>query len=1293
MRLRFIVLFSLFLPTWGALAQVQISLPQSRIVLQRDANNQASVAIGGSFSVCVDKIEARAVPMQAGQGTLKDWTTLQTNPQGGAFLGTLPVSGGWYQIEVRGSLNGSVVGTASVQRVGVGEVFAIAGQSNAGGLSQPNISGATDDRVSCVNYFNANSSTTDPPTPVYSHLDAYNNLAMRGENAWSWGRLGDMLTSRLNVPVLFFNAGWGSTTSGNWRAGADDPNSLTTNIFTSQPFPAGQPYANLRMAFNYFIAQTGVRGLLWHQGENDAALARANNATITYITKDQYIQNLQTIIGKLRQQTGKNISWLVARVSLHNFDKTSQLVIDGQNQTIQTTANTFAGPNTDFIQNPRPDGDHFSDNGHALHAQGWDLALDNNFFANSIPYGALPTPITQVTCGTGNTLVLSLPTGYSSYLWSNGQTSPTITAGPGTYFAKVKDAVGNTIFSQTVTVPANPQPTPPTITADGTTTLCSGSSVNLLVSNLGTNCSFSWNNASTASTINVSAAGSYSVTVKNAYGCTATSTPVVVTNFATAPPASPMLSAASATTFCVGGTVQLSSSYGSNTLWSTGATAATVVANTSGSYTARAVDANGCSSAPSAPINVVVNPLPAKPVISANGPVSFCIGGQVTLTSNQTSNNSWSTGQTTQGLVITSSGKYTVRYTDNNGCTSPTADTLRVTVNSLPPAPIITPNGPTTYCQGNSITLSSSAAAAYVWSTGENTATIRTVNVGFYSLHIFDANGCKSPTSSPIYININPLPNAPTITASGVTTFCPDKTVALSSTPGLTYQWSNGQTTQGISVNQSGTYSARVSDATGCFSFPSNPIVVNVLPAPATPVILASGPTTFCLGGTVTLTSSAANAYSWTNGTTNQSISTTTSGVFALKVSDQNGCVSGQSVNVSVRVNALPSKPVITPESATTFCLGGNVVLSAPLSASYQWSTGATSQKITVANTGRFAVKIQDINGCGSAASDSLSVAVNPLPIKPVISAGSSTTFCADQNVVLTSTNENGFKWSNGETSRSVSINTAGSFTVQTFNTFGCASVLSDPVRTSVNPLPAAPIISADGPLSFCEGGSVKLCAGATSNNLTWRPTGETSPCITVNKANEYYTTVTDRNGCTSSKSNLLVVSTKILPTKPNIAKVGAYTLEAQGAVVGQEYTWNVDGTPLAFKTAIIKAQKVGSYQVRTRLDYKEGTTTLTCFSNPSEVFVFEYGLSDKGVEVYPNPNSTGIFTIETKDDLTDATVEVYSMLGHLLYETNVSIFNERKTIDLSNLPSSNQYIIKVSKNGFKVARRVIMAD
>src|SRR5205085_12452713 len=145
---------------------------------------------------------------------------------------------------------------------------------------------------------------------------------------------------------------------------------------------------------------------------------------------------------------------------------------------------------------------------------------------------------------------------------------------------------------------------------------------------------------------------------------------------------------------------------------------------------------------------------------------------------------------------------------------------------------------------------------------------------------------------------------AATVTPSGPTTLCAGGSVTLTAGAGASYRWSNDATTQAITVNAAGNYSVTVTNASGC-SATSAPSMVTVDDPTAS--ITASGPTTFCAGGSVTLSAPAGYAsYAWNNGGSGQSTTVNTSGNYTVTVTTAAGC-SATSAATSVTVNPVPA--------------------------------------------------------------------------------------------------------------------------------------------------------------------------------------------------------------------------------------------------------------------------------------------------------------------------------------------------------------------------------------------------
>ncbi len=413
-----------------AVAQLQISHPMARFVVQRGLDGNGRLYIAGRFTGTVDRVEAQLTPAVAGQGTATSWQTVQTSPTNNIFLGYITGAGGWYILTVRTIVNNNVVSQAIVQPVGIGEIFVSAGQSNSRGLGiGDNDLGSFTDRVSTIDSINhyyppgaqALYSSGDPlPVPVYKPLTAGRRIFPMAESSWCWGELGDYIVNRYNVPVAFYITGWDSSTVENWINSANGIPACN-RYWCVENWPNFQPYTNLKNVMSYYLSMAGVRAILWHQGE-----AEYGDATTGSIPA--YATNLTNLIQKSRQDFGgRNVSWMVARVSFDgdSINPVRQPVIDKQLQVINTPGlNVFQGPLTDTIparnagingghfrniQRPYPNPQYYLNTGSiptnmglSHLARNWNNSLNTSFFQNAQPI--MPTQF-AVTGNLANTVL------------------------------------------------------------------------------------------------------------------------------------------------------------------------------------------------------------------------------------------------------------------------------------------------------------------------------------------------------------------------------------------------------------------------------------------------------------------------------------------------------------------------------------------------------------------------------------------------------------------------------------------------------------------------------------------------------------------------------------------------------------------------------------------------------------------------------------------------------------------------------------------------------------------------
>ncbi|WP_044171874.1 T9SS type A sorting domain-containing protein [Flectobacillus major] len=777
-----------------AFAQISITSPVIRQVFQRDLSNKAVITIVGSYSQPIDTIQVRFTPVKVGMGTAVDWTVIKSNPTGGLFKGTVTVKGGWYVMEVRGLLRGALVGNISkIDRVGVGEVLVIAGQSNAGGSGQraQNETAATDDRVNCANFMNdpafgtpqsyilnydpKNSSFVTKSTESFSIVE-FSQLSKNvtvgplGIGPYYWGKVGDALVSKLNVPVMFFNVGWGGASVRVWRESAENPTVGTPSDFqfdasNSNRYIPGYPYANLKAVLGYYGINLGVRAILWMEGETQNLLNLSTEAENTKlpvaqrkplpVTEASYLDNLKRLIRKTRQDLGNdNLTWVVARTSYSGVlncgsptsttpPKPSPVIVRAQNLAIgdQSFSPIFPGPFTDNIQvdkiGDRDQCVHFTGTGLDEVSTAWINTLTSpisasdprNFFDLYEPIMADTIPTVDLSCISNQSLKLSLPAGYNAYQWVNSNfeivgNTKDITVGSGTYFAKITKPNGNIISIPRVTVTANTPPQAPKITANANLNYCEGTTVGLTSTD---GALYEWKANSTnltlarTKTFNIGQNGTYSVRIIDQNGCLSPYSDGV-TLVSKPRPVQPTISQLSSTEFCDGASTRLRSSTvgASGYLWSNGKNTQEIEINTAGLFSVQTIGSNGCLSQASQIVPTLVNPLPSTPTIRAITDTVFCEGTKARISVTPANANyvsfNWernnrTTGENVSIIDVVATTLVRGYVVDAKGCASKPSNAIWAVKKANPVAPIIFRKGPYLL-----VARSGEAVDEYIWS-------------------------------------------------------------------------------------------------------------------------------------------------------------------------------------------------------------------------------------------------------------------------------------------------------------------------------------------------------------------------------------------------------------------------------------------------------------------------------------------------------------------------------------------------------------------------------------------------
>jgi hypothetical protein len=346
--------------------------------------------------------------------------------------------------------------------------------------------------------------------------------------------------------------------------------------------------------------------------------------------------------------------------------------------------------------------------------------------------------------------------------------------------------------------------------------------------------------------------------------------------------------------------------------------------------------------------------------------------------------------------------------------------------------------------------------------------------------------------------------------------------------------WSNGATTQTITVTASGNYGVKVTNTDGCFKSDTIQVTINPLPT-----VNLGADITQC-GGTVTL--NAANpgsSYLWSTGATTQNITATASGIYHVKVTNANGCFKSDTIQVTI--NPLPT---VNLGSDIVQC-GGSVTLNAGnTGSSYLWSNSATAQSLTVTTSGAYSVKVTNTFGCSKA--DTINVTINPLP---VVNLGADANFCAGNIVLLDAGNAGAaYLWNTGAITRQLTVSQGGQYSVRVTNTAGCAA--ADTIQLTQRALPVVQLslpdtlFVNDAPVAVLvqPAGGQFTGAGIVNGRFDAAAAGQGRHTIRYN--------YTDAFGCSNQATATVVVLTAVDKVKvyPNPNR-GNFTVVASRAL------------------------------------------------------------------------------------------------------------------------------------------------
>ena len=499
----------------------------------------------------------------------------------------------------------------------------------------------------------------------------------------------------------------------------------------------------------------------------------------------------------------------------------------------------------------------------------------------------------------------------------------------------------------------------------------------------------------------------------------------------------------------------------------------------------------------------------------------------------------------------------------NNDCDESAYDfVLTGTSNAIPTVTASVTNS--VVCNGIPITLNGSGADTYTWSpTVTNAVSFTpTANQIYTVTGTYTLTGCTSTNLATQAITVNPIP-AVAISAPS-TTLCSGNTVTLIASgagTGGTYTWSPGPTMASSitpSPSSNTTYTLVGTSTAGCTSTNTSVQTITVYTTPT--ITATSSNTMVCSGNSVNLSVGNANTYSWNPG----SLSGSTIAITPLNTIsytafgyNTNGCISSNSIVLTVTVNALPTVSATTTSSSV--CDGFTTSLTGTGADTFTWSGNITNGvSFTPTATLTYTVNgTYTLTGCTNTNVATQTIIVNTTPTVSI--SASNSIICAGSNATLIGGGASSYTWNPGGNPGivlTVSPLNNTTYTVIGTNTAGCTSTNVAIQTISVNTLPT--VTANISNTLICTGGTISV-NGSGAVSYTWTGGAVDGVAFAPNASATYSLTGTDNAGCTSTNAAFVSVTVNtVAPLSINITNSviclgDQTTLNASGA---STYTW-----------------------------------------------------------------------------------------------------------------------------------------
>lgn len=789
------------------------------------------------------------------------------------------------------------------------------------------------------------------------------------------------------------------------------------------------------------------------------------------------------------------------------------------------------------------------------------------------------------------TAIASNNTNYS-YLWSTGETTPSITSSnSGWYGVTVSESfnAGTWACSATDSFYLTVSPLPIVTIPD--TAFCAGDSI-LVLGGPATN-QYLWSNGSTANQSYFNQEGYYSLQVEDTLGCIATDTFFIdeltytVTNQIT--PVNCNQNQTGAIALNVAG-----ESAPFNFIWNTGSIDSVLNQLTAGSYTVTVSNSFGCSTTET---YTITQPNLLVIIIDSVIPVA-CFGYSDASIYTSASGGTlpysylWSNGETTSSIQNQSAANYTITITDANGCTG--SQTIVITEPVALSASITEVN--TISCFGDSNAalsaqvLGGSPPYTYAWSNGNSTSFNSNLPAGLYSITITDSNGCTT--------TVNHTINQPTALTNQLAISEPilcfgnsNGAIVAQSNGGVSpysYNWNTGAQTDSIFNLSQGIYTITVTDFNGCsiintiqLQEPNNLQCSIALVNPIDCFGSNSGVlTATSVGGTQPYT------YQWNNQQIGSSLQNLIAGNYSVTVTDANNCSHSNSFQLNQPQTIGNTFSAVTASSCSSASNGS--ATANPVGGiggySYNWSNGQTTQTVSNTIAGNYTVTITDANNCIFIDSVSINyqntfaVSANLIQHVSCFGGANAKAYCIANGGILPLQ----YAWSNGQNTDTLMNASAGNYTVTVTDSVGCSNQTSILISEPTALVVTAQIIDSIACFGDSNGEiQANISGGTQPYNFAWN-TNQSNLNISNLSAFTYTISVTDSNGCTEQESIVLTEPDSLVATILVNAPItcfgtatGALNCTVTGGTLPYNYLWNTNQS-----TSTIQLLIAANYQI-----------------------------------------------------------------------------------------------------------------